>query len=476
VISCRTADCEFRDGLPAYVVDEDIYRERPTLLIATADKFAGLPWRTDIGKLFNRPDGDPPDLIIQDELHLISGPLGTLTGLYETAIDHLSTSDGVPAKIIASTATIRRAGRQGGRLFAREVRQFPPSGLDARDSYFAVEAPRDRRGNRMYVGVMAPATSQTTLLIRTYAAILQRVSELPARDEIRDAYWTLVGYFNSLRVLGGARMAVQDDVGDRIELLARRAGTDPRNIEERVELTSRVDSADVPGYLRRMADSYPDPAALNLILATNMISVGIDINRLGLMVVMGQPQSTSEYIQATSRVGRRDPGLVFTIYNAARSRDRSHYESFASYHSALYRQVEATSVTPYSPRARDRGLHAVVIGLARLLIPDFADNASASQIGPLEDKLDVVRDVIAERVRLVAPEELDATIAEFDEVIREWKQRAAECPTLKFSSPFATDEALLITAGEEDGAPDGALSTLRSLRDVDTSSNLYLVR
>ena len=224
--------------------------------------------------------------------------------------------------------------------------------MDSRDSYFATEVDSTQKGTRLYVGAMAPGTSQTTLMVRTYAALLQFVADLPARPEVKDPLWTLLGYFNSLRVLAGAKLQVQDDVEDRIELLATEAGTAKRSIDEQIEMTSRESSADIPNHLKRMATRYPDRAALDIILATNMISVGVDIDRLGLMVVMGQPQSTSEYIQATSRVGRQFPGLVFTLFNAARSRDRSHYESFMAYHSALYRQVESTSVTPFSSRAR----------------------------------------------------------------------------------------------------------------------------
>jgi hypothetical protein len=367
VITCRDANCQFEPELPVCVVDEDIYARRPTLIIATVDKFAGLPWNDRTAALFNIGCPEPPpELIIQDELHLISGPLGTLTGLYETAIDSVCSRDGIAPKVVASTATIRRAAGQVRGVFDRQVRQFPPPGIDGRDSYFAKEVGPAQKGTRRYVGLMAPGTSQTTLMVRTYAALLQFSSDLPGSPDTKDPYWTLVGYFNSLRVLAGAKLQVQDDVEDRVELLARESGTTKRTIDEQIEMTSRESSADIPSHLKRMAVHYPDRATLDIILATNMISVGVDIDRLGLMVVMGQPQATSEYIQATSRVGRQFPGLVITLFNASRSRDRSHYESFVTYHSALYRQVESASVTPFSSRARDRGLHAVLIALARL--------------------------------------------------------------------------------------------------------------
>jgi hypothetical protein len=485
VAQCKTPDCEFKDGLPIWVVDEDIYRERPTLIIATLDKFAALPWRTEVGNLFNRNSADPPpELIIQDELHLISGPLGTLAGLYETAVATLATREGVPPKVVASTATIRRAGRQGMGLFAQDTRQFPPPALDSRNSYFAKEASASQRGSRLYSGLMAAGKSQTTLLIRAYAALLQSTSELPGADDVRDAYWTLVGYFNSLRVLAGARLAVQDDVGEWIERLALRTKHNPRAIDQRIELTSRESSSKIPRFLKDMTISYPDPTAIDVILATNMISVGVDIDRLGLMVVMGQPQGTSEYIQATSRVGRRSPGLIITLLNASRSRDRSHYENFVGYHSSLYRQVESTSVTPFSPRARDRALHAVVIALTRHLVPQMFDNTAAALVHQQESEIRRrVWPVIAERLQNIDPEERQQAEEEFERVLADWKTRANEVERngekLVYYQYRSRARSLLWDAGA--GDLDGALSTdafptQRSLRDVDTTSHLDLVQ
>lgn len=478
VITCRNPGCAFKDELPIRLVDEDIYRLHPTLIIATVDKFASLPWKEKTTGLFNidLPGTPPPELIIQDELHLISGPLGTLTGLYETALDLICTHKGIRPKVIASTATIRRAGQQTKALFDRDFRQFPPPGIDARDSYFAVEAGKASKGTRLYVGLMTPGTSQSTLLIRVYAALLQRAADRSAPDRIKDPYWTLVGYFNSLRVLGAAKLQVQDDVDDRLSLLAKAGGTTVRNIESMIELTSRESSAKIPGYLRDMARSLPDIGTISVILATNMISVGVDIDRLGLMVVMGQPQSTSEYIQSTSRVGRKFPGLVLVLFNSARSRDRSHYESFLAYHSALYRQVESSSVTPFSPRSRDRGMHAVVVALARLMKPDFRSNDAAGRVGNLEDKLAEIRGAILDRIERLAPEEKVAAENQLNALLATWHALGLEIPGLSYSLYRDETASLLVDAASESQVAEMRFKTLWSLRDVDRSSNLYLTR
>lgn len=476
-INCENESCEYSKHLPAYLVDEDVYDFHPSLVIGTVDKFAGLPWRAKANALFNRdrPGQSGIDLIIQDELHLISGPLGTLTGLYETVIDHLAGRDDVRPKVIASTATIRRAQAQGKALFDRPVTQFPPPGIDSRDSHFAVEADSATKGNRRYIGVLAPGKSQTTLLVRVYAALLQYVQDIEGEAADKDPYWTLVGYFNSLRVLAGARMQVQDDVEERIDLLAPDEKS-RRLINDPIELTSRASSVDIPGYLKRMRITYPDPDALSVILATNMISVGVDIDRLGLMAIMGQPQSTSEYIQSTSRVGRQHPGLVVTIYNGARSRDRSHYESFLPYHSALYREVESTSVTPFSPRARDRGLHAVLIALVRHTVDRLHENADAVNITAHRHEVEQLRDLILARVRKIDSAEVEPAREELDQFIATWERRASEERGLVYANREHPERALLIEAAEDtENLPD-VMPTLWSLRDVDRTSNLYLAR
>lgn len=474
VVACGTAGCDFASGLPVHLVDETLYAARPTLIIATADKLAGIPWKPEVANLFNKTTGQaPPELIIQDELHLISGPLGTLAGLYETAVDMAAERP----KVVASTATIRRADRQGSALFDREVHQFPPPGTDSRDSYFSIEATPADKATRLYVGLMAPATSQTSLLVRAYAALLHQAQALPAADAVRDPYWTLLGYFNSLRLLAGAKLQVQDDVSDRLELLAELHDQPERHVLRSIELTSREPSSKIPDHLKDMSAALPGDA-VDVILATNMISVGVDVDRLGLMVVMGQPQSTSEYIQATSRVGRKWPGLVVTLFNSARSRDRSHYENFASYHGALYRQVEATSVTPFSARARDRGLHAAVIGLARLLIPAARPRGGAARIADFEDELRRLCDTVLERVgRVAGDDERAATAKQIDDIIAEWMRRADDEPDLVYDDYREPGNGLLIDAGRYDESDDEiseTMPTLWSLRDVDVETKLYL--
>ncbi|MEU0130544.1 helicase-related protein [Streptomyces sp. NPDC006289] len=471
-VKCPSVSCDFNRGLPVHLVDEAVYAHRPTLVIATVDKFASMPWRPASAALFNRDmDGvRPPELIVQDELHLISGPLGTLTGLYETAVDTLAERP----KVIASTATIRRAAEQGTRLFDRRVEQFPPGGLDARDSWFAVETPRERKAARSYVGLLTSSTSQATLLIRVYAALLHRANTHDALPEVKDAYWTLVGYFNSLRLLSAAELQVLDDVQERLGHLSARDGLEARRADALTELSSRANASDISRRLKDVERRYPSAQTLDVLLATNMISVGVDIDRLGLMAVMGQPQTTAEYIQATSRVGRQHPGLVAVMLNSTRSRDRSHYEDFQGFHSALYREVESTSVTPFSARARDRGLHAVVVALARLMLPAARANEAAAQVEDfLPDLLEKVGKALLRRVSSVEPDELESTAAAFEGFVGWWRDEARERPNLVYEARRGNRSPALLANYDDESTDVSQWRTLWSLRDVDASSTFF---
>jgi hypothetical protein len=411
---CTRDECAFHDVLPVAVVDQHLYRDPPTFVLGTVDKFARLAWEPESGRLFGRGTGHrPPSLIIQDELHLLTGPLGTTVGLYEAAVLELCTGpDGRPPKIVAATATIRRSAEQVRALHHQDVQLFPPSGLDARDSFFAV--PDTGRPGRLYLGVMAQGHTAGRGAVATTAAMLQGVHQLPEED--RDAYWTLVAYHHSLRELGRTVTAAGDDIPAQLRGLDEGAGTRELIGEQVQQLDSSVKRADQPILLDRLEKPWTDPRSVSFLPCTNMLSVGVDVKRLAYMLMQGQPKTTAEYIQATSRVGRHHvPGLVVTYFNATRPRDRSHYETFIDYHRALYRYVEPASVTPWSLPARRRALHAALVILVRHRLGLAAEN-QAGRITDHEDEAGRIADALAERAataeRGAARADADAVRAE----------------------------------------------------------------
>jgi len=406
---------------PVWTIDEEIYRHSPSLLIATVDKFAQLVRKIETGLLFGL--GTPrsgPDLIIQDELHLISGPLGSIVGLYEVAIDELCSRSGIRPKIIGSTATIRRAEEQIRALYDRSTYQFPSPGLDAGSSGFAV-TDADSPG-RMHIGVTTAGRSATYMLQAIAATLMQAANEQGLPDSERDHYWTLVSYFNSLRELGRALVLMQDDVPVSIAQIAARRDEPKRQVDAPAELTSRVRSHEIRDMLERLGLPHSSGEAVDLLVASNMISVGMDIPRLGLMLVNAQPKTMSEYIQATSRVGRGGvPGLVVTMYNNTRARDRSHYESFETWHRSLYRDVEASSVTPFASRAQDKALHAVLVALVRHLVPGMGKSPSLNSLK--RSQVESVASVIEVRAARVDPAERAVVSQKLVRLIDEWEQR-----------------------------------------------------
>ncbi len=537
-VVCMNRGCDFTgdQALPIVAVDEAIYRRLPCFLIATVDKFASLPWTGETGMLFgkvDRCDRDgfygpcapqvgrklettllPPDLIIQDELHLISGPLGTMAGLYEAAIETLCTRQGtkgtVSPKIVASTATVRRAQAQIRALFARsEVQVFPPPGPNLRDSFFAKTAPLGDKHGRLYVGVAAQGKSAKVMLLRAYLVLLaaaQRAYLENGGDKNEknpaDPYMTLLGYFGSLRELGGSRRIVEDEVWTRLSgygerkrvgeasgpFAARKIGRDV------FELTSRVSTNDVANTKRRLALPFWNKERIDVAVATNMISVGLDITRLGLMVVTGQPKSAAEYIQATSRVGRDDnrPGLVVTLLNIHKPRDRSHYERFECFHESFYRAVEATSVTPFSPRVLDRALAAVVVALARLELPELTPPKGAVAAVQRRGALAFIADRLADRAEGHSSELEDVdreglrelVKARVNDLLDEWAKIAAEnqqvSAGLQYQREVPADPPLLHVPLDPEltrlPARFRKFKAQRSLRDVEGSVNIWVRR
>lgn len=474
---CESAECLLGPGYglwPVFTVDTDIYRQRPTLLIGTVDKFANLPTRKETGDLLGFRTPDTPDLVIQDELHLISGPLGTIAGLYETAFDWLMRADGHRPKIIGSTATIRRASEQVLALFDRRSSQFPPPGLDHDDSGFAV---RDReKTGRRYLGVTTAGRSAKFVLQAVVGTLLQSASAAAIPDPMeRDGYATLLCYFNSLRELGGAIVQMLDDVPDSISLYARHRGEKPRPIKEPSELTSRVTQKEIVEILSALKRTARDPDVIDVVLATNMVSVGVDVSRLGLMVVNGQPKTRSEYIQATSRVGRSVfPGLVISVLNAAKPRDRSHFETFPGWHATLYRDVEATSVTPFASRARDRALHAVLVSMIRHGLA--AMHASPKLANAPAAFLQQVVEEIERRIGKVDPRELVEAQREIDQRMNDWVARAP----ISYINPHQPNRSLLQSADRyaqrraAGRATGSAWPTMNNMRSVEPTTRFRM--
>ncbi|KXK06604.1 MAG: helicase family protein with metal-binding cysteine cluster [Acidobacteria bacterium OLB17] len=480
---CPDTACDFSARsfpLPLYVIDEDIYEKTPSLVIGTVDKFAMIVWKPETKNLFGKggTHHSPPELIVQDELHLISGPLGSMVGLFETVIEEFCVQrvGGMtyPAKIVASTATIRRAVDQVTSLFNRPVFQFPPQALKAGESFFATEDLNV--SGRTYVGVHASAlSSHVTTQVRVFSALLQAALVANVDEEVlRDPYYTLLCYFNNLRELGHAATLIHADIPEYMKTTVwnkkQIARESRRYINKYLELTSRIDSAEITEALQSLERKFgtgENVYPVDICLATNMISVGVDVPRLGLMCVIGQPKTTSEYIQATSRVGRdpRAPGLVVTIYNTGKPRDRSHYEHFSTYHGTLYKQVEPTSVTPWAIPVRKRALHAILVAMIRIL--GTQQNSETPNPFPAEELIDKALDTVRSRVSDIDPDEIDEVLTEARAFFDDWS-RIMPSKYGGFGSPDAS-APLMYPAGSFPLPEWGgrAIATPSSMRSVD---------
>ena len=491
----RRARCPFAAGgsaevgLPVLTVDDEIYRHPPTFLLATVDKFARLAREGEAASLFGYvakkcprhgykhldTDGRvcgadthnaktangrtypatqvtavgrlrPPDLIIQDELHLITGALGTAVGLFEGAIDILSSwqlgapGSAKPVKplVIASTATVRKAAEQVQRLYARDIEVFPPQVLSVSDTFFSEEVPLDEAPGRRYLGVCLHGARLTLAEIRLSEILLLAGQKLfDEHGAAAEPYLTLVDYFSATRELAGMRRYLEDDVTTRVSNPDKATGYPRRRTPLKLgELTSRISSSEIGKTLTHLAspfDTDTDTTAgraviaaklkageqlasrelpYDVVLATSMLQVGVDVPRLGLMMIVGQPKNTAEYIQASSRVGRdgAKPGLVVTLANRARPRDMAHYEQFEHYHDTFYANVEALSVTPFSEAALERGLTALIVSAARVIEATAASaeslsaeaNAGAGRITIRRATVDALVDKLVARVDIAA--------------------------------------------------------------------------
>jgi hypothetical protein len=469
-VFCPNADCSFNDSLPISFIDDYLYDHPPTMLLGTVDKFAMLAWRDDARGFFGTDMGvSPPSLIIQDELHLISGPLGTMAGIYEAAIDTMIGNLGARSKYICATATIRRADDQIRKLFGREAALFPPPGLDATDSFYS----QIQKGvpGRLYIGAMGQGHTPTFSNVIASTALLAAGGIMREKvAETADTWWTLVAYHNSKRELGKTLSLARDDIPARLQALGEKRSITGAGVKE---LSANLKDSEIPEALHQLGISIPAPSALDFVACTNMLSVGVDVQRLGLMLVNGQPKTVSEYIQASSRVGRdnkRPPGIVFALFSPSKPRDRSHYEFFRAFHKSYYRHVEPTSVTPFALPAQDRGLHGAFLALVRM-VSSLHQNAHASKVN---NQMAIVRKLAEEflvRIDKAGDGKLSEAKACLEEFIVYWADLAREKgANLRFQSG-GRQNAQLIRPFREPGL---GKETLQSLRHVDTPLKLFV--
>ena len=491
---CRNPDCGFGvspDGvLPCNIVDEALYVEPPTMLVATVDKFARLAWEERANAFLGGTQHRPPELIIQDELHLIASALGSVAGLYEAAIDTVLQLRGVYPKYIASTATIRMADQQVKRLYGREVAVFPPPGLSCDDAYFARTVPLEQRPGRIYVGYLAPMLNRQQCLAPLAAALLLAPYVLFEGDqnelELLDAWWTQVVYHGSLKGVGNSHTAFASDVRDFMRLLSdttdaraqenEKAKKRERSTPSIAQLTSLQTAAQNADIFARLSKTREEAGCLDAVLATNMISVGLDVARLALMIINGQPLTSAEYIQASSRVGRSEaPGVVFANYYREQARSLSHYESFRPYHEAFYRFVEPTSVTPYTYQARLRALPAALVIVMRHGGFGLLNNGAAANFDPNDSQVSKAVEQLKRRCILSSPDQVDEVSGHIDALIADWQIEVERCRLarrqLEYQVPEKDNGRDRLLYNHDDRIR-GLWPTLQSLRNVENTALL----
>ena len=567
-IRCANKKCDFGDDqnpesfLPVVMTDDDIISALPSLLIGTVDKFARLSWVPEFAAIFGRvrrkckqhgflpantSSGDlckrhenndgkpmyrdiepipPPELIIQDELHLISGTLGTLTGLYETVIDDLCLHNGIKPKIIASTATIKNSDNQIKWLFARKTTKiFPPQAFKFGDTYFSKINPE--KSGKIHLGICATSVGGFTVDARVAAAVLRKVRHIAENkqefdnitDEQIDPYYTLVSYYNTRRNHGAATRYYEDSVPPFMGTIRKKFERGSKESYPKLnttELTARLDSGEIPRVFQRLDHPLykesckcdekirstsikakesicrkrkkPLEGVLDALLCTNMLSVGVDVQRLSLMVINGQPKLVSEYIQASGRIGRSTPGLVISNYKYTNARDLSYFENFDFFHSKYHRNVEPGTLTPFAARARDTGLFGLLVAFVRMYANQqnrcitLAEDPSKFKTGlDLDKLLDKIIDSFEARVKFVDSGERTDAINDFKKKIKLWFTLASKNAKLKYKRNYWKGAAkpkddvhyLLKKIGDLD--PVGFQGQLipESLRQAEGSIRLY---
>jgi len=492
IFHCINNRCHFHKKLPIQVIDDILYNNPPTLLFGTVDKFAMLSWREESYRFFNTHDDKllPPDLIIQDELHLLNGPLGSLTGLFESVIELLCTKNGVAPKYIASTATTRNTDSQVKNLYDRKVRVFPPSGINQGDSFFSKES--SDKSKRRYLGILptgkTPVDTQLFLLAHL---LLGRLEVYAQKDKFKniftvtDNYWTLVSYYNSLRDVGRTSNKVSDEIKTYLGALLERFSLEFDDFNKNYnfsfyglsnrteELTSRIQSEKIKSTLSKIEANFDEDKLQNdekgymylngvvdMVLATNMISVGIDISRLNIMLMNGIPRNIAEYIQASSRIGRETYGLGVVLHSSMRARDKSYFENFKAFNQSYYQFVEPLSVTPFTENTIRKLSASLIVSFLRNYFPGEL-NKNKYAIHFIKEYLDEFRKMIDKRYAQY-PSELNFIEKVIEDIKYDWVNAIDDNENLKFSDYFVTPQQKNIDNEEK--------VLMQSLREIDTET------
>ena len=492
-INCINSKCAFHKKIPVQVVDELLYENPPTLLFGTVDKFAMLAWQEKAFMFFNTHDENklPPDLIIQDELHLLSGPLGSITGIYESIIELLSTKNGFAPKIIASTATTRNTDSQIEKLYGnRKVKVFPPTGITQEDSFFAKE--EKSKSKRRYLGFMPTGKTAVDTQLQILAHLLVARLEVFLNKETKGSannYWSIVSYYNSLRDVGRTNNKVGDEITTYTGFLQNRLSSlFPGHIDDykynfqgiysrTKELTSRIPSEKIKETLSEIEKAFSDKSfntdeagrkylndVVDLILATNMISVGIDISRLNIMLLNGMPKNIAEYIQASSRVGRSTKGLAVTLFDPNRAREKSYFEHFKTFHQTFYKAVEPLSVTPFTENTINKMLSSMLVAFIRQNYPgELNRNNQAGYF--TKDKIKPLLDFI--KLRFGKYEnDFELFENETNRLAEEWEAKISQVNLQKY-------DEILLKPGEHDGDNEDWI-LMQSMREVDTNTYIQI--
>jgi hypothetical protein len=483
---CLNSKCCFseeKNGLPIVLVDEDIYNRPPTILFATVDKFAMLAWKGEATNLFNQ--NRKPDLIIQDELHLLNGTLGSLVGLFENALLELCSTENQKPKIIASTATVKNVDKQILGLYGRNARIFPQYATNSDDTFFSKVIPASKR---KYIGVLPTGKTTVVTNLQLLASLMYARLEIwqqSTNKEDADNFWTILSYFKSLKEIGRFANKINSELKPTVKQLQVRYLNDnyllANNYQKlsyrNVELTSRIPNDKIKKNLDKLDTQFDGNLekykSYDIVLATNMISVGLDVSRLGVMLMNGMPPNTAEYIQASSRVARKNEGVVFTLYDPFNTRDISFYEDFVQFHKTFYKQVEPLSVTPFAENALDKMLFTMILAYFRHTTQYTANNTANALIND-----DVKRELKTNLNNIFsahkfAEQDLELINEKIDEILKSWRFKIDAQNDLKYYWKDHKKESLVTPLQEKINDSD-ILVAMQSMRSVEPNSEILI--